>query len=530
MKKMLWPLFFGLMILKYGYHGFKYYPILDDWIQYGSYSLQDNIFTDVILKSATYATRPIASFSDPYIWARFWPNLGVPFFVITVLHALSAYFLHKVIEYFKLPVGLPFLIIYGLLPLGTEGTYWISASSRLVAGVFFMSLALFLWTKYMENIQWRYLIGFSVIHLVSMGYYEQVSALSAFLGVVVILASFKKVKNKWVVAIPILNFFLMLVYYKIFGNTGNLAQRGQFVSSGIVEHLIEGIRQSLYVFGSVQVKLMQNGFVRGLNLLIQDKSIFYFALIVGLSGLAGVVHFRTYVASRLNKAIFSIVSGGILVWVPLSVSLVLAVLWISNRNVFTSFIGLALVVEGIWMLGFHGKLGRSVKSIFLSLMVFVFLVVNVSEIDDYKIASEIDREVAVNILEHMGSPEIQSGERRVMVFGGESYYMEQNSYHNDHINNVTTSDWAMTGAVRAVSENLKLKNLIMHAWAGGPMFISDEAWTSSLILGITPEREIVELSVKQVTATFTELYTTEGVLFGLVEKTNESDRYYFHVK
>ena len=149
--KSFWFTFIGLMLIKYGYYGFEYFPVLDDWIQYGGYPFYPDIFQDVILEMKTYTARPLASLSDPYIWGQFWGMMGIPFLIITLLHAASGYFLYKVLAAQKLFVGMPFLVVYGLLPLGSEATYWISASSRIVVGVFWMALALFLLSLYVDN-------------------------------------------------------------------------------------------------------------------------------------------------------------------------------------------------------------------------------------------------------------------------------------------------------------------------------------------------------------------------------------------
>jgi len=309
-----------------------------------------------------------------------------------------------------------------------------------------------------------------------------------------------------------------------------LAQRGQFVSSGYLLHFKEAFDASMYVFGSVQVRLMKNGLLRGMELLLRERSFLYLVAMMILSVLSGLIHYHKDQPITLKKSLLSIFSGGVLIWVPLISNFVLAVIWISNRNVFPSFIGIAMLFQGIWVLGLHGKVGKLIKSILLTGMVFVFLVVNVSDIDDYKNASEIDYEVSTKILEAMDTYGGMEADTRVMVFNGESTYIEQNSYHHDHIHNVTTSDWAMTGALRAVSGNLNLKSLIMHGWAGGNTFIPDESWLTSLILGIDGSRNVVRLTANPIEAPFIELYTDSGDLFGILERTSESGHHYFHVR
>jgi len=156
------------------------------------------------------------------------------------------------------------------------------------------------------------------------------------------------------------------------------------------------------------------------------------------------------------------------------------------------------------------------------------MIINVSEIDDYKRASLIDEDIAKQITSHLDE-DILNGHKKIIFFNGSSTYIEQNSYHHDHIHNVTTSDWALTGAVRAVSENLKIKQIIMHPWAGAKTLVLDEQWQNSLILGIDENLKIVELTA-HIDGVFVELYRETGQLFGIAERTSEKGHYYFHIK
>jgi|GEM_PF-1325805 len=530
-QTLLWPLFSLLMVLKYGYHQFKYFPVLDDWIQYGSYPLASNIFKDIILAKSTYMTRPLASLSDPYIWGQLWNHMGISFMIITLLHGLSAFFLYRVIKHFKLPVGLPFLLIYGLLPLGSEATYWISASSRLVVGIFFMSLALYLLVGYLKKPRIPYLLGYLLSHLISMGYYEQISILSAFLAFVILVLSFKSLRAKWLVVSPIFNFGLLLVYYKAFSGQGNVAARGQLVQGNYLDHLKEAFDAIAYVFGSVQMRLMKNGFFRGLQVMVEDKRFIYLLLIVISSILAGLVSYKLSrnKASSISRSLWSIGIGTLAFWLPLAINSLLAVIWICNRNVFPSFLGLALILEGLLGLIFRNKYGHMLKAGLVSILCFVFVVVNVSEIDDYKKASLIDHQVAKDMIAYFDE-DILAGTRKVMFFGGESSYIDQNSYHHDHIHNVTTSDWAMTGALRAVARDLDIKQVIMQPWAGASFPIESSYFETALILGIDQDKNIRPLEAKIIDDTFIELYTSEGRLFAVLEKTKPYDKYYFHIK
>jgi hypothetical protein len=519
------------MAIKYGYHLFEYFPVLDDWIQYGNYPLYDNIFSDVIVNIATYTTRPLAALSDPYIWGQFWPNMRIAFIIITLLHTLSAYFLYQVIKHYKLAVGLPFLIIYGLFPLGTEASYWISASSRIIVGIFFMALALFLLLQYFKTKKKPYFIAFACFHLVSLAYYEQVTILSVFIASLILIAEYKKIKFKGLILIPLINFMILLTYYMIFSQVGNLATRGNLISGDYLQHFKNVLDQVFYIFYSVSNNLLINGFSRGLKLLWSEASYIYILLILMIGISSAIMTFKKEKEPlTFKRNLVTFLLGLILFFVPLSLNFVLESIWISLRNVFMSFIGLGLMVESLWQLLYLHPLLKYLRSFLVGLVVCVFLIVNVSEIDDYKKASQVDREVAWHVLDHLEASKAATGDRSVMIFGGESTYIDQNSYYNDHIHNVTTSDWALTGAVRSLSKNLNYKHFIMHPWAGGAFKIPEGSFETAIILGIGLDRKVYPLSFRVLDHIYIDLYTKDMKLFGVLEWLPEYEKYYFHIK
>ncbi|MCG8499144.1 MAG: hypothetical protein MJB12_01885 [Firmicutes bacterium] len=534
--KSFWFTFIGLMLIKYGYYGFEYFPVLDDWIQYGGYPFYPDIFQDVILEMKTYTARPLASLSDPYIWGQFWGMMGIPFLIITLLHAASGYFLYKVLAAQKLFVGMPFLVVYGLLPLGSEATYWISASSRIVVGVFWMALALFLLSLYVDNGKKGYLWAFFATHLFSLGYYEQVLVLSCSCAVLLLLGNWKRLRSKWVLGIPFFNFGVIVLYYRVFGSMGNVAQRGQMVKSDYISHFMLVYDKVTDIWGRVQIPLLSNGLRRGLEVLVENRSYLFLALIVCISAAAAVFSLKKVWTSApgarhepkspVKMHSVQIVLGGLLFWIPFAPNFLLETVWICNRNAFTSFIGLGLAVEGVLGLVFRGKIGTYLKAAGVLVVTFVFLIVNVSEITDYKRASEIDREICTNILEAVDDPAFFEGQREVIVLNAQSAYMEQNSYHNDHIHNITSSDWALTGGLRAVAQNVRIKTLIMQCYPGSGIKMDPQAWDTAIILGIEEDLSVVPLSVKQKTDGEVLLSETTGEHFGKALLDNKG-RYVF---
>ncbi|MGE4283448.1 MAG: glucosyltransferase domain-containing protein [Clostridia bacterium] len=538
--KVFWITLLGLVILKYGYYGFKYYPVIDDWIQYGGYSLYDHIFRDVILRIGTYTTRPIASLSDPYLWGQLWDNMWVAFLIITLLHFISAWLLYKVFEYNRLPIGMVFLAIFLLLPLGTEATYWISASSRIVVGIFFMALSLYFLSIYMHSNSGVWgarsgelrnkkllLTGFALTHLISFGYYEQVIILSFASTVLLIAANWMSLKRKWIAVIPFINLGIIGAYYKMFGGTGNVAQRGNMIDGNFSEHFSRVMDKISDVWGRSHLPLYPNGFNRGISLLFNNHSYFYLFLIILLSISAGVLasQEKSYKDIKLNG--IKIFLGFALFCAPFAIYFLLNDIWISNRNAFTSFIGLGLLAEGITHIVNRNKITNMIKGIVICYAVFIFMIVNISELTDYKNVSQIDRQISSNVVSAIDDNEFFEGRKKVVVFGTLPKYIEQNSYFHEHIHNVTESDWAFTGGIRAVARNAKIQYVRpVHKWSAATL--DDTMWGSDIILGIDNERNVFHLKHREGNNGDILLSKMNGEYFGELQKQDD-ERYVLEV-
>jgi len=522
-----WIVFFAIMLMKYGYYRFRYYPVLDDWIQYGVFSFSNNIFKEIIIGTGTYTTRPFASLSDPYIWARFWGKMGIAFFIITCLHILSGYLLYKVFEYHELNVGLLFLAIFGMLPLGTEATYWISASSRLVVGIFFMALSLYLLSLYIRKNQQNYwlLLFFFLTHLISLGYYESIIVLSVFSAVLLIILNWRLLKKKWVAVIPIVNFFMIAVYYKSFSHVGQVAARGQFIKENYISHFRLVFDKIMDVWIKAHLPLYTRGFVRGLKVLLENHSYLYLFLILLLSVVAAVLASREKNGMSKKDAVIKIVIGVILFWVPFSIHFILSDVWISNRNAFPSLIGLGLIMEGLLTVFTDSQRRKYVKSIVIAILVPVLMIIHISELTDYKNISEADRLICTNIINAAKGTEFLEGKKKAFLFNTVSAYVEQNMHYHEHIHNVTEADWSLTGVIRAVSRNRNIHS--MKPVPNEQSFSMDDI-NSFDLFGIDSSMNVFPLYAEEDRSDGKILLKREnGEPFGFIQKEDTLYRFYY---
>ena len=142
-------LFFAYL-LKYMIYGFYYYPALDDYIQYGGYPLYNNP-SFVLFDIGTICSRPLAAILDIFLWGSLWNTPVIMLIVSSAFHFFSTVILYKTAAKNEITLSPLFAVLFLFFPLGAEGTYWISASSRITVGIFFASLTLYALTKYAKS-------------------------------------------------------------------------------------------------------------------------------------------------------------------------------------------------------------------------------------------------------------------------------------------------------------------------------------------------------------------------------------------
>lgn len=510
-----WIVFAIAVGLKYGYEKFHYYPVLDDWLQYGVYQMYEHPLQ--IFLNYSYHTRPLASLFDIIVWGKFWPDLTLPFIVITALHIGACFLLYRIFHQLHLSLGIPAALIFGLMPLGNEATYWISASSRLVVGLFFMLLSLYFLTVSLNKRNKKlYMIGFWFFQLVSFGFYEQVIAMGFASSLIMIIWKRKLLPRWWYAALPVLNVVIIGSYYVLFKDHGNAEERGHMVAGnefwghvGYVFHQFYDI--SVFTHAQYYTRGLQQAF----TLLFAEKSYSYFLAIMFISILCGWFAFKTAShAISIKAALGKVIVGLLLSIFPLGPFFLIGDTGLALRNVFPSMIGFAIAIDGLFDLLGKRVVIRYVYGLLAGLLAFLFMTIGVNDISDYKKVSEVDRMVAANIV-MVGNQEHKfTGQYPVYVFGAESHLVPVSVPFLNHIKNVTDSDWALTGTVRTVGQNKNYPD-VTPVSAREDQIIPEKDLQHGLLLGLDKKLTVVPLrAVKKSNGDYS-LIRRDGSLFGV---------------
>ena len=443
----------ALLIKLFG-AGIAYFPVLDDYIQYGSYPLLG--LSHVYIKIGTLAIRPLASLLDPAFWGLFWPNMVLALFLIGVLYFFSAVLLDRSLIALGIKIT-PFLYcVYLLLPLTFEGTYWISASSRIVAGLFFATLAAYFLIKYFTNKKKRFLWIYAVTCLVSFGFYESVIVFSGLLQVLVFgkfIYKDKNLKYLYFLLIPAICVILLLIYYKALASFAPMGSRFLGVSFGSVNtRVVSLFSQLLYIFTAGFLRTTVLGFLDGVSVL--GKSPFFgtllFALVVAVSLFCAWASKKHKIRA---KAPVCVPLGLALTFFPLFPNILVEDVWLTYRSIVVCLPGLCVLFAPLIALLFKR---RMVRQTIVFLMVFVFSIGCINEVHTYKAVNEMDEALLEKVAVALDE-DVLTGKKTAVLVLPHEIAVDQTSYYKDHVKSVFYTDWALTGALRAVTENTNIK-------------------------------------------------------------------------
>lgn len=453
-------LFYIAAFARFLYYGFAYYPQLDDYIQFDKYARFAPL-GEMIERLGLLASRPLAGIADIALWSKFWGDgMIVAVALIAALWVGSAMLFRRVFDRL-FGCGALFSVLYLLLPLNFEGTYWLSAANRIVVGMFFCALALWCYLRVLESGRW-YGVGLVLAQALSFCFYEQTLALCG--GAVLGLGLIALTRRRWRLralwgGATLVN---LAAYFAFTGAnaTGTLAERMQLVLpwhegyfTYFLPQLTEQLRSAFFGGGFYT---LTRGTARGLAL-IADGGWWYLALFLVIA--VGVGAFAALPAgenSRATRRIGPIWLGlayaALLVVASISPFFVVGNPWFSLRGTVPALAGLALLADLTVRacFGRHARLAGRTAAALAAVLTLVCGIAAVSELHDYRETYRNDQIALEAIAETLDGAEGKIG----ILNLNPSALPEQNCFYHEHIHGVTESAWAMQGALWAMTETV----------------------------------------------------------------------------
>ncbi len=420
-----------LAVFRFSYLGYDYTPYLDDNVQYTLYPSMSQPWQTVLTGGAgVLFTRPLAGLADFFIWSRFDGALGIGVFIISVLYAWSAVLFQKTLKDIKLGVTAVFTVFYIFCPVNIEGTYWLSASSRIVVSLFLTALSCRLLIR--EKMLW-----FWLCNAAAMCFYEQTAVLAFVLPVIIC-----RFIGKRGIKIPVINLSAVAAYYLCFGKMSNNSGRIGVGLTEIPQRIKQMLEESVRMWGQAQFGLITKGFERGLNRIITDRAVLWILILAALAAVFFVlIRYEEYFGHNTAKKVCVGLMLGAASMLPPGVSTGN----LNFRNAVPALLGAALVADGLVPLFF-----RRATPFVLTACIMCFGVVSVSEVCDYDLTARRDLELAQRIAESIPA-EFEQDLEAVSCSCTAPVRFEQNVEFNDHIISIRGSAWGITGAVKAAA-------------------------------------------------------------------------------
>ena len=450
---------FLLLMVRNCAAGPVYWPQLDDYIQLWNYPTADS-FAALAQSTGLLASRPLAGVADYYVWGRLNGCMLVGCALISLLYAVTAVALRRLVDrYF--PTSPIFLVVMALLPLGMEGTYWMSAANRVVVGLFFAALAACAFARWLDGGRWGWGLLYAVLQILPFGFYEQAGILGVTLVMgMAILEWLERCPQRrrgllalW--GLPAMLCYLLLVsaLAEIIGGVygSRTALISPFSRYYWTVFLPDLLRQLWSAFGEGGFYTLAKGFVRSVRMILSGELLAWALLLLAACGLFLWLALRFGGGGERDSRhgpLLAFFCGLLLFLAPLSLFFLLETSWFSLRNTVTSFPGIALMADAV-ILGVWRRLPGFQRgpAVLAAAMALVFCAAGASEVWDYRGTYENDQKVARLILDSI-PPEGGS----VGILGVEpSSLPNQNYFWHEHIHGCTESSWAMQGLLTTVS-------------------------------------------------------------------------------
>lgn len=450
--------------------GLEYWPQLDDYIQYHNYPTAES-FSALQKAVGLLASRPLAGIADYFVWGRMFSFMLLGVAIVSLLYAVTALVLWSVLgRFFR--VGPLFPVIMALLPLGVEGTYWMSASTRVVVGMFWAALAAWLFLKWMDRPKGWTLAAFLVCQLLPFGFYEQAGILAVTLtvGTAILRYVYRAEDRKkcllalWAPA----SMVLYLLLTRLLSNGGVYGSRAALilpVSRYYFNTFLPDILGQIWkVFINADLRILMRGFIRAAQQLLRGQLLLWFVLTAALCAGVCLLGRKTKVEEGRLPLWLQLLSGLLLAAAPVTLFLILDNPWFSLRGAVTSFPGLALMADGV-MEALWTKTGvrREAPAALAALCALAFCMAGASEIADYRDTYQADQRAARAVLDVISADladEEDYPALSVGILGLEPTFLPRQNYlWHEHVTGCTESSWAFSGLVGSLADGLALPSL-----------------------------------------------------------------------
>lgn len=421
----------------------------------------DNIYENVITQYKSYNVRPLAFFTDAYMFSWFWDNMYTLLVLMIIMHIANLYFIYKICEKIDIKLNAFSMCLFALAPILIEALYWISASTRIVFSLFLCLASIYLLLQSFEeekkSIRLVKFMSAIILNLLCVGYYEQTIALNLFLFIFVILC-LKKYKY---IFIPIMSTGWIGAWYVYFMMKGEMQARGSLNLSGIFGTTVECIKMVW-----TNLKHGYSNFLVQLDFGMDTffKSGFALILLAVIAYLIFYIYRNKSVKDENKRVWRKLILGTVLFVSPFLPFIVLETNVIAVRNMYLGFLGLAIIAETIFdlLLRFikNEKAYNIIKTGTLGIIVVLFVIANVDGCNNYRKVNAIDNKVASQIIEVISEDDFVAKKTISINYNSDDLYKYKNL--SNYVESVVEAGWAMMGKIQVSKDSTNVGNIYVN--------------------------------------------------------------------
>lgn len=502
-----------LIFFRFCYYGFTYYWQGDDYIQFYDFAHRGPR-APLIASMGLLSARPLAGLGDMYFWSNFSGCMMAAVLLVSAMFAASAVLFWRVLNK-RFGTGPVFLVVYTLMPIAFEGTYWLSASTRIVTGLFFASLALYFFCRYLDSGGRARLIAYLVCMVISCGFYEQVLVFSvtAVLLFALLEAGKKNRRALWgLFAVAAMGAYF--VYISVAPESPFFGKRMgitlPFRDADYFTDFLPTIAGKIeYAALTSSWSTIARGGMRGLRYIIADGAYLYLGIAVVLAAALAALFWRR--KDKVRRPVVAIVVALLLTLAPVTPFFILRSGTYGLRCVTASLCGFALLTDTLLSLIFARR--RSVMCVIAAVLAVGMSICTVSELHDYREITLMDNKIASLTAERLTADGLCDEGKTVCLINIRGCYLDEQNYYRSYLRGCTESRWAMSGLLECYMgpDRPMVTPLSTETWLYNKLL--DEEYDASYLYN---GQELIRVSVVK-TDTGWELFDTNGELAAVID-------------
>ncbi len=417
----------------------KYFPVIDDWFLYSGKAVQfaDSLCTN---PSPDLTTRPFAGLFDHYIIAPLSDNLVIVEIFLMIMLTISAFLFWYCFSNKSVPDSV-FILFITMFPLSFEGLYWISAASRIIPSLFFISLSCYALVQYIQTDKKVLFVLFTAAGIFAVGFYEIFIPLYLVISLSVIFYY----RRYRLAVIPVIFSGTITLYYLLNSSSAAINQRFSFVAlENFIPHIGYTFRQYADMFLN-GAHMMYNAFSDGLSIVL-DKPL-YIVLIVLISFVIAAISEPLKKHFSIKRLLFAVV----LVLSATALNFITDYVRLPFRLFVPISVGLSFAVSE-----FLCKLPKTPYKIIILIFTIAFSLTNIGSLTLYRHTYNGDMKFAEKLLQF----DVDNPDKITFVINAPQYHYNNRVKWYEYVKASTENYAPITGQIQYLTQKGNVNNII----------------------------------------------------------------------